>query len=150
MWTIFPAVAIPLAVALLRIHLSEGHPDLFLLLEVIACALLACFIADQRLTALGRATLEHLQALFRQAKLRGRDLTTQAGSAEVALLLAATFGIPALSEIVTGQPEWLRSRIASMHEYFDVLRTKRKDEGGCGGGCGGDGGCGGCGGCGGD
>jgi uncharacterized protein (TIGR04222 family) len=144
-----PAVVIPLAVVLLRIHLSEDHPHLFLLLEVIACAILACFITDQRLTPLGRSTLEHLQALFGQARSRGRDLTTQAGSTDVTLLLAATFGITALSEVVAGQPEWLRSKIASMHETFDVLRTKRKDEGGCGGGCGGDG-CGGCGGCGGD
>ena len=145
--TIAPAVGIPLVIALIRLHASQIHPHGLLLLELFGCALLACFITDQRLTPLGRATREHLQALFRYAGSRGRDPAAQAGSADVTLLLAATFGITALAQILAFQPEWLRSQIASMQETFDLVRTKNKDPG-CGGGCGGDG-CGGCGGCGG-
>jgi len=78
---IAPAVAIPLLVALLRIGLS-GPPFFFLLLEMIVFAVFGAMIADQRVTALGRSTLEHLQALFRHTRSRAVDLQRQSSGGE--------------------------------------------------------------------
>jgi len=143
-----PALAIPLAVAALRLILAGDHPRNFLLLEMIGFAFLAALIADQRVTALGRRTLEHLEGLLGQGRSRARDLLAPATGGETTLL-AATFGIGALSAGIAGQPEWLRSNIASARETLDFLHAKRNQGdtsggGACAGGCGG--GCGGCGG----
>jgi len=147
---IVAAVTIPLAIALLRIHHSGPPGNLaphgYLVAEMFGCGLLAAFIAHRRVTALGRATLQHLEALLGQAISRAREPSSPATGNEVPLL-AATFGVAASSGILAGQPEWLHSKIESIGEVLDFLRDNSKHHGA---GCGAAGDCGGCGGCGGD
>ena len=111
----------------------------FLDYMAVLVAVLGAWVVLRRRTSLGDRLLDHLNRLFADGSA-GAATHTPSGGAN-ALMLAAIFGGFSLS--------------AYAMQSSSNSHTKRKNDGGCGGGCssgGGDGGggCGGCGGCGGD
>ena len=130
------ALGVLAVVALLRIQ-GSGRPFVFLIMMAVAFAVIVLWLVFRRQSALGRATVKHLQTMF--ARLKARASTLRAGGAtnEVALL-AAVFGIAALKSA----------------EFAALKKLQPKNEGGSscgssscgsssGSSCGGGGGCGG-------
>lgn len=133
-------VLVGISVAKIVVALSRGRSNvMFLVLLTIVAAVLAARVASPRLTASGRAVLADLRRLCARLRARAPQLTRGGGSGEVAML-AAVFGVSALSGSAFGFARTLYPRASSSSSCGSSCGSSS-----CGGGCGGSG-CGGCGG----
>jgi uncharacterized protein (TIGR04222 family) len=142
------ALAVLLGVALIKIAVafSRGHTNVgFLIVLAAVFTFVAYRIVCPRLTASGRALLDHLRFLFGPLSNRpSNDLTEN----DIALL-AAVFGITAVPQDIFPYASALYPKAAaSVSSSCGTGCGSTGGGGGCGGGGGGCGG-GGCGGCGG-
>lgn len=121
--------------------MSRGRSNVLFLIVLAGFALLFLLpVLRNRMTALGKDTLDRLKTLFARLNRNATRLRS-GGRTNEALLLGAVFGLYALPSLAFPYVEHLYPR-----------KTGRNGDSGCGtgssdsSGCGGGGGCGGCGG----
>jgi uncharacterized protein (TIGR04222 family) len=135
------AALVALAAAKIDVALSTGHNNIaFLVILAIVTVIILLARLGRRRTALGKQALAQLSELFRD--LRRQSSGVASGAATEAALLAAVFGVYALS----GAERKAWSQIWSPPGGSGGDGGGGGDSGGGGCGGGGGGGCGGCGG----
>ena len=140
-WLLTLAICFCLSgVAAFKVHiaLEQGRHNIgFLIMLAVLFILLTTWMAFRRTSGRGKALLDDLRMLFRRLKDRS-DAITPGGATNEAILLAAVFGIQALS--AANFP--FVSQLYPAPKGGDGSGSSCGSGGSCGGGCGG-GGCGG-------
>ncbi len=134
---VLPACAVLVLIAFIKIQvaLATGHPNIGFLVILTGITVVAfCGRARARRTAAGNAALRKLTVLF--ASLRKRAIPKTAGAVSEAALLAAVFGVYAVTGL--DRISWARMFPSDSSGSGSSCGSS----GGCGGGGGGCGGCG--------